>query len=106
MSKKNWGMDAPLIPEVIPDEVRPQRAKKDTRKWCRGKVGLKHRPEVVINHTAISQQCQWVEYKVWQTGEVVRRWQCRHSIRCSGCSKYLHYFMRAEDCPTYREQES
>lgn len=100
MSKRNWINEAgnPRPQDaLIPETVRPQRGKKNTRKWCRGKVGTPHRVEVVRHHYySHTVPCHW-----WQ-GYVKRSWVCYHAQRCTVCGKYLLENLRSE-CPEFKD---
>ena len=76
---------------LLPDTIRPQRAKKNTRKWCKGKVGVEHEIEIVRHHYYAShdRKCHWWDI-VLRGGEVKdRRWICYHAQRCVFCGKYV-----------------
>lgn len=54
------------------ETVRKPRAKKDTKKWCRGKVGVKHQFYTVEEHTGcryiwIQGRCVNCGKKQWTT---------------------------------------
>ena len=61
------------------DPGRPTRPKKDTTRWCRGKVGRPHTPVIEFNR------------RVGKPCEMNRRgeWVCFHETVCSACEKVL-----------------
>ena len=84
---------------------RQQNKKKITNKWCKGKVGVEHVTEVVINHnwTNRTRTCGWYpiywSFKRRPEGPKDYRYTCMHSIRCINCGKYVEYFLKPEQCP-------
>jgi hypothetical protein len=81
---------------VIPDNVRPQRGKKNTKRWCKGKPGVEHTVETVVHHASIhARPCH--ESK-WMTDF----WFCHHAIRCTTCGKYLKQFLPRAECPDWK----
>lgn len=115
MSRGSWFAGAGERPAdvAIPDNVRPQRGKKDTKRWCKGKVGREHTPETVRHHyysapLFASKPCRWQEYWEWRSGEKVKlrdtRWHCYHAIQCSTCGKYLDTWLTTDQCPDYEGQ--
>ncbi len=61
------------VPEIRP----PSGSKKDTKKWCRGKVGVAHKPVCVA----------YDEHK--RTNLRVPEWKI---LLCSECKKELDYY--------------
>jgi hypothetical protein len=91
--------------ESEPGVARTMNKKKKTARWCRGKVGVEHVTELVVNHNYTqTRPCGWFPLYRRQAG-VVRvyswRWHCRHSLKCVNCGKYVVYFVPAEQCPLY-----
>jgi hypothetical protein len=95
---KSWleGYGEDQRENLIPEEPRPQRARKDTRHWCKGKVGREHTPELVVHHayTSILMRCH---DSTWMP----TRWMCRHALRCTTCGKYTKTWLSREECPTW-----
>jgi hypothetical protein len=54
-----------------PDGHRPVAGKKDTKKWCRGKVGVKH-------------ELKCMPWSTLTTGRV---------LACVNCGKHLDYYL-------------
>lgn len=83
--------------------------KKKTAKWCKGKVGIEHVTEIVINHNFNGKLrvCDW--RRIWtRRGGVVQlwRWQysCVHARKCVNCGKYVDWRVDPEECPGYKPQ--
>lgn len=55
-----------------PERSRPKPAKKDTKKWCRGKVGVEHEPKCM--------QGRFPEYRI---------------LACVKCGKELDHYWPA-----------
>ncbi|MDE2105257.1 MAG: hypothetical protein KGL39_48980 [Patescibacteria group bacterium] len=73
---------------------QPTPGKKDTKNWCKGKVGREHVVEIVLptNMNAWSKKCgpsRWLPYP-WS--------YCHHVEACKACGKHLRHLTWAE-CP-------
>ncbi|HEX9089802.1 MAG TPA: hypothetical protein VF867_20080 [Arthrobacter sp.] len=84
--------------------VRQTNKRKNTAKWCRGKVGVEHVTEIVINHNYTNTRgCNWypIYYSFKRRAEGPRdyRYWCKHSLRCTNCGKYTEIFLGVEQCP-------
>lgn len=83
---------APMTkPATIP---RPKNlpGRKDTKKWCRGKVGREHQLEVIPPHNMMAFTCSPSR---WSSAP----WSCMHQERCTVCGKILHWFLPWRRCP-------
>lgn len=78
----------------LDETVGPPRTKKDTRKWCKGKVGREHTPEVILTPQIVAMYAHWGKEIPNCKDE---RW-CNHQMICSTCNKVLKPFGR-EFCP-------
>jgi hypothetical protein len=98
--------------EKSKDELREEfsrqvNKRKPTNKWCKGKVGREHTPELVINHnyTRPGWTCGWKEIMAWRNGERGHwKWHysCKHSYRCTTCGKYTEDWLKnKEECPEF-----
>lgn len=93
---------------AAPEEPK-HRSRKDRRRWCRGKVGVEHVPEITLGRsfylTSRSEQGQPLCYR-WPDFIPVRRlrldpyWACAHQQRCSECGRILRRNL-GRDCPEY-----
>lgn len=89
------------------------RSRKDTRTWCKGKVGTPH--ELVIE-VDLRQggwrggggSCFWSS-SYW-TADGGRghqwSWHCRHVERCTACQKIMRLFLAKEECPDLHPEPS
>lgn len=77
------------------DPGKPAAARKDTKRWCRGKVGREHQPMLqrARNYGRLT------ECGAGYHG----RWVCYHETVCSVCSKVLKHWGTADECPDYTE---
>lgn len=104
---------------VLAPEAPKHRSRKNTRKWCRGKFGVVHQPEVRLGKWGQYMlarygpesrgQCGWETRHTWSVKNDVRRfvplddwhYDCRHEYVCSSCGKILRD-ARGRECPVYR----
>lgn len=113
----DWGPRLDEARVVAPEAPRTQRAKKDRKRWCRGKVGVEHQPELAVRKSAqywkdrkdYDISCSWRENRHWEIGaDGVRYWKgtgffawsCCHEYRCANCGKILG--MVGRKCPEFR----
>ena len=96
-----WTNDAATRQEhrtTLP-EVPRHRSRKDTRRWCRGKVGVEHQTEVRLDRPAWKRDdvpdCYRPEW--WPSS-----WWCNHQEVCTVCNKILRWSLE-RDCPRYTE---
>jgi len=85
---------------------RQTNKRKPTNKWCKGKAGVEHTPELVVNHNMANRACRWfpLYFSYARRAEGVKsyRYSCKHSYRCTACGKYTEYFLKnVEECPDY-----
>jgi hypothetical protein len=89
--------------ELRQETIRQTNKRKKTGKWCRGKVGVEHTPEIVVNHSWTARSCSWYplyfSFKRRDEGPRGWRYACRHSLRCTSCGKYVETFLGVEQCP-------
>lgn len=84
-------------PDASWNKNRPQRNKKNTKKWCKGKVGVEHITEVIVPENAGSiftrdrPPCH-----TWETTYRGPVWWCLHYNVCITCGKHVS---RAKVCP-------
>ena len=87
---------------------RQTNKRKKTNKWCRGKVGVAHTPELVVNHNMINwKPCSWFpryySYLRRDEGPKDYQYHCKHSYRCTSCGKYTEYWLKnPEECPDFK----
>lgn len=79
---------------IMARNVTPHRSRKDTRRWCRGKVGVKHVTEVRQAHGHYgARPCYRTEW--W-----IEQWWCNHQLVCVKCNKIMRHDL-GTDCPDY-----
>lgn len=74
--------------------------KKDTRRWCRGKVGVEHTPEIVMGQSwgkACSRGGHYDRQTQTWNADVV--WVCYHVQSCTGCGKHLETVVECPERP-------
>ena len=79
-----------------PEVARSSPARKDTRRWCKGKVGRSH--QIGVSDTP-TYHCY--PAPSWATEKMRERrgdWWCSHLIVCTVCGKRMGYLDGA-DCP-------
>jgi hypothetical protein len=91
------------------DDVPPRRRahKKNTRRWCKGKVGREHVPQITGDRRWLSLgSCRpapdwWPKVK-WRKNN----WDCRHREVCVKCGKVLRegYELAPQECPVWRQR--
>jgi hypothetical protein len=89
--------------ELREETIRQTNKRKKTGRWCRGKVGVEHVTELVVNHNMTAISCKWypLYYSFWRKEEGPKDWRysCKHSLKCINCGKYVEYFLKPEQCP-------
>lgn len=95
MSKEDKHMGIPpvsaqrrLQDEPDPEPYRPKR--KNTKEWCKGKVGRPHVGEIRFNPIWGSATCG----PSWGS-----RWFCHHAEICKNCGKRLRWSVGKGECP-------
>lgn len=105
--------DEPRLDELrasAPDTPRHGRKKK-TRRWCKGKVGVEHQTEIVIDERTYSWRSNfgtrpacyrpdWLAKTKFGSRSESASWLCSHVKRCTVCGKILEHYL-GEDCPEY-----
>lgn len=80
-------------------EASPHRARKDTKRWCRGKVGVEHTPNVVLAAAGWQRFGGWEKRCGWSSWKPAG-WMCRHQEVCSECGRIMREAF-GKDCPNY-----
>lgn len=93
----DYGSERPA-PPLVSDAWKRSPGKKDTRRWCRGKVGVEHELEVNLQTWALSMKykCGW---RKWRRD--VPHWSCYHQSRCVKCGKIMEHWLSKDTCPDY-----
>lgn len=63
-------------------EFAPHNSRKDTKRWCKGKVGREH-------------------VATWKNYLRLFRWETWYQLKCSKCLKVLEYCKINGDCPKH-----
>lgn len=82
-------------PEASWNLPHKPKSKKDTRRWCKGKVGREHTPAIERSHGERypnGRPCQRIEGYTWALG-------CHHHEVCTTCGKILRWTIPYEECP-------
>ena len=112
--------DAAARPES--DDAPRTPGRKDTRSWCKGKVGREHTLaiEVPPNHQAVELACGWrVQHYLDNRNPYLDNqnpwhyYRCRHVEMCTTCGKVFrtNFFWRNEgplydeECPLFTPRE-
>jgi hypothetical protein len=84
-------------------ESRHRGTKTNTRKWCKGKVGVEHTPEVVKGECwgHACKEAGWYS-QITRTWQPRGGWVCWHIVACSQCGKHLSRAPVCPDMPTDR----
>jgi hypothetical protein len=80
-------------PDIVP-RVRPARARKDRRRWCRGKVGIKHQTTISIWKIYLARGI--TDCYQYQPGKKWTRWICVEQESCTQCGKILRHTLGPE----------
>ena len=107
-SKTDWGTgpsrSAQVAAAAAADPEPPKRApgRKDTRRWCQGKVGVEHTPEVALKG-GLRRTCGWRPRWRLDARRFRADWECWHEERCANCGKVSRYLgsLGAADCPDF-----
>lgn len=82
------------------DDWKPSHKKKNTKKWCKGKVGVEHEPVVELD-----KNYGWLDNSgharctVPEPDDDRPLWMnCTHTVVCKNCEKVLK--MHPDVCPT------
>lgn len=99
-----WYDEYPRLDErkATAADTPKHRARKNTRKWCKGKVGRPHTPEIRLEANIYS---TWHQehpcYRAdWWTKQWERHWSCSHQEYCTTCGKILQFTL-GNKCPNY-----
>lgn len=89
-----WDDERPHPAPPVEERIRPGRAKKDRRRWCRGKVGIEHT-------TAIRDKNPRWRYNEQICGNPKHLrlfgWICYEQEYCTECGKILRHTL-GKDC--------
>lgn len=119
VSKSSWDVGPPVdVLRFDQPEIPIHGRKKNTRRWCRGKVGREHEPEIRYTKwhdssvaAGFERGCVWVPFYRYRRSEDGGRtreisrwwWSCQHELGCSVCGKILVARL-GRKCPEFRER--
>lgn len=115
-SKWEWGTPpsrsaerSQAVAEDVREPAKKAPARKDTRSWCKGKVGTGHVPAIVVDHAypfrfdRRTTGCHWrVGWSSDKAADIVF-WGCLHHELCANCGKVLRdrWSLPSAECPAY-----
>lgn len=76
-------------------EAMPHRSNKNTKRWCRGRVGREHTPDIRFN-PHLSENTTKCGVPTWTNS-----FWCWHQRFCTTCGKVLVQHLPKEECPAY-----
>jgi hypothetical protein len=87
-------------PPPINENPRTTPGRKNTKKWCRGKVGVEHQPVLVFDsrQAYLAEDCLAFKARVQRWGNALK-W-CLHVKECAKCGKITEHSVQASECPT------
>lgn len=101
-------------PNPVPEVTGGPRKKKDTRKWCRGKVGIEHQYVVEVDQggwygwgTCQSRAEQAIKIFNHEEQKYRRYWwprSCLHITRCGVCGKVSEHSTPLKNCPDLSDE--
>jgi hypothetical protein len=93
----NWDNE-PRRDQPLQQEIGRHRSRKNTRDWCKGKVGRPH--ELGEPQRKYNMACRVTWWFRHPRGEAVvaPQWYCSHYDTCQRCGKLLHR-IDPERCP-------
>lgn len=90
------------------DEHRKVHKKKDTKHWCKGKVGREHILVIEMSKWPYrATECGWShELYPWQISSHVEayrknHWICYHEVQCGKCGKIMETWLSEDKCPRF-----
>ena len=112
----------PTLAEIkvdLPEVARAPRGKKNTRRWCKGKVGREHVEGIRLSKYAASiyvqhlkrPACYWESRSNWlahmmevkDVNPSGKWWYCNHERCCTVCGKTLGWNLNGlgTECPDF-----
>jgi hypothetical protein len=115
-ARSKWEWDTPpsrsaersqAAAEDVREPAKKAPGRKDTRAWCRGKVGVEHVPVIAVDHTIPAlkggPRCEWKASWDWKAQAYATWWYCPHHEVCGKCGKVLRERrdILSRECPDY-----
>lgn len=82
--------DDRLFSEILP------KAKKDTKRWCKGKIGREHVNVIGKGNWGLGSNLDLCR------PSPLFGWWCAHVLKCEKCGKINQRFLSKEQCPDGR----
>lgn len=85
------------------------KKKKNTKKWCKGKVGREHVLHITRSNYGSLTVCGYVGWGIrHKNGETtpLKKYICWHQRSCQNCGKVIESFLSEEECPEYKEKHA
>lgn len=79
------------------------KKKKNTKRWCKGKVGREHVPEITKSNYGYGMICKYPSWTIRGSGERVKVYICWHQKSCKVCGKVLEWTLYKDECPDSKE---
>ena len=78
------------------------RSRKDTRTWCKGRVGTPHQLVIEFDFRSGIRRCFWSSSYATAMGTREHQWSyhCGHVERCRLCGKIMRFFLDKSECPS------
>jgi hypothetical protein len=89
----------PAVERATEPRERPQRRRKNTKLWCKGKTGVAHVPEVRLGKYATSPWRRGTP-PCYRADWSPKSWWCNHETYCTTCGKILVHSL-GDRCPDY-----
>lgn len=88
--------------------------KKNTRRWCKGKVGVEHQAEIVLDERTVTWRTNngdrppcyrpdWATKTRMGQRSKFWSWMCSHIEVCTVCGKILEHVLD-DRCPNYTDE--
>jgi hypothetical protein len=82
----------------LEENPRRPKAKKNTKRWCRGKEGREHVPMLMMRRWGLP-----CDFRPSWRDQSKNVWRCNHNEICSTCGKQIRYSIQRDECPEFRK---
>lgn len=76
-----------------PERLTGKSKQKNTKRWCKGKVGREHKPALVLRSMWGHRTCDPTSTSRW--------FGCYHQEVCGYCGKVLRWSIPRKECPQH-----
>ena len=77
------------------------KKKKNTKKWCKGKVGREHVLHITKGNYGSFSECKDPRWRIYGSEDFLERYLCWHQRSCKVCGKVLEWSLDKSECPDY-----